>query len=257
MWHSSGELRVWRSGNFSATVDLSQPGLGLQAIQIGDDSVLMLRPLQLTVGRSDKGQSDRGGKPASERAMLREAYVRHNDLVAAFTESTAHQFAPQVYWRMMNSASGGRIASLEVMVSVQTTALETTTAMQVATDIGPGEIVRCEPDQDGRISNALVLDTSVPYESSTPAVVLFRPAGVGWSYAEMVYATDFRNFHLAPLDNEPDWNRVTWALFTEHLEKGVIRRGRMRAVWLPRENDQELLQAEYFDFINGPLPLTT
>jgi hypothetical protein len=45
-------------------------------------------------------------------------------------------------------------------------------------------------------------------------------------------------------------------LFPEHLEKGVIRRGRVCGWFMPAENDLETAVALARQFVAEPLPLT-
>jgi hypothetical protein len=79
-----------------------------------------------------------------------------------------------------------------------------------------------------------------PFDSTTLAglsrqpIVLYRPAGQRWSYAEMsrtddcvrVISTFGRSATIA-----------SFGLFGLDVEKGVILRGRVRGVFMPRAND--------------------
>jgi hypothetical protein len=41
-------------------------------------------------------------------------------------------------------------------------------------------------------------------------------------------------------------------MFPESLEKGVIRRGRVRGVFLPREQDEQLARAAWRALVDSP-----
>jgi hypothetical protein len=49
---------------------------------------------------------------------------------------------------------------------------------------------------------------------------------------------------------------VRWQLFPEHLEKGVIRRGRICGWFMSVENDLETAVQLAREFVNEPPPLT-
>ena len=48
-----------------------------------------------------------------------------------------------------------------------------------------------------------------------------------------------------------------WELFAEFLEKGVIRRARLQSLFVPRENDVQLVAECCQSIEKRPLPLTT
>jgi hypothetical protein len=75
------------------------------------------------------------------------------------------------------------------------------------------------------------------------------------SYAEIMLTNDFRevtHFHDAASGD----CRLKWTLFSEFMEKGVIRRARLVGAFLPRENDSELAANCCNAFERAPLPLT-
>ena len=45
---------------------------------------------------------------------------------------------------------------------------------------------------------------------------------------------------------------IRWQMFPESLEKGVIRRGRVRGVFLPREQDEQLARAAWRALVDSP-----
>lgn len=247
MWQSSGNHSVWSRGEFSAQVDLAEPFRGLRSLRVQGATAAALRPLQLNVRN----------EPSGEAGVLRDAYVRGKDLVGTYAESSALEFLPQIYWRMLEPAEGGRIAALDLILSVQTRLLDSTATVQSVTHVGPGEVLRWTIDAAGLLVREGSLERPETIEVTAPTIILFRPAESDWSYTEMVDPPDFRRWRWEPLSDEPGWNQWAWSLFAERLEKGVIRRGRLRAAWLPREGDTEQVRREFADFLNAPLPLTT
>jgi hypothetical protein len=86
-------------------------------------------------------------------------------------------------------------------------------------------------------------------------LLLFRPHGAAYSYAEMVQPSDFAGASLELRGEE--LLRYSHPLFAERLEKGVIRRVRLCGALLPRDGDLERALQVYQNFIAAPLPLTT
>ena len=84
--------------------------------------------------------------------------------------------------------------------------------------------------------------------------VLWRLPDVDESYIEIVDRADFCAANVEYHSN--DGVGVCWQLFSEFLEKGVIRRARVHAAILPRENDIELALECCAAIKESPLPLT-
>jgi hypothetical protein len=56
---------------------------------------------------------------------------------------------------------------------------------------------------------------------------------------------------------EPGWVTIGHPLFMRSLEKGVILRARVRAVFMPRAIDFSQAEHWYRDLLHSELPLTT
>jgi hypothetical protein len=84
---------------------------------------------------------------------------------------------------------------------------------------------------DGRCPPSDITSVAAPYRQP---IVLYRPARQRWSYVEMSRPDDCVRIvvHIVP-------HRVTvsFGLFGLDVEKGVILRGRVRGMFLPRAND--------------------
>jgi hypothetical protein len=287
MWQSADDRFVWQQPNFRAAVLVASPERGVVDIQIlnesADDS---LRPVQLSIYGD-------AGAPA---AALSERYVRDGDLIATYAESPAEVLRPQIYWRMANVGNSRLIADLEILISLQTSRLESELTARSVTDLGPGEVWLLQAGDARRAAAFSQWNRQDSHVVERPAITLLRPRGKAWSYAEMVLPNEVGCSHLGftpesttpgstnannpapgkpapndpapgkpaagnpapgkPAAGKPDWSRLETSLITEQLEKGVIRRGRMRAIWLPREDDQQLALDVYQQFLVSRLPLT-
>ena len=98
------------------------------------------------------------------------------------------------------------------------------------------------------------ISSAAPSDSVAPRAVLFRPQHLGASYLEMVHPTDFTGVQIATADELPT---VRWHVFPERLEKGVIRRARVRGLFLPRDNDLQHAREQIEAFVLSPLALST
>ncbi len=250
----SQDAGVWRlrrtfgdlqCGSFAARVDASQPLLGVHGLRIREQSIagglLKLMP------------SDVSAWPVA----VADAYVRGSDLVATYEPANDWPYAPTIYWRAeQTTAEHGALATLSLLVSIQTNLLDTHPRVRVETELPAEEVLRLSASAEGKL-NSLALDSkkcTIVSESATTGV-LWRLPGGQVSYVEIAEANDFRQLVIERGDRGVC--RADWELFAEFLEKGVIRRARLQAAFLPRENDVELAADLCRSLESRPLPLTT
>jgi hypothetical protein len=167
-----------------------------------------------------------------------EAYVRGEDLVAAYRRTEGLPFDPQIYWRADRAGlPPGVLGSLSLLVSVQTDSLDTHPRLYVSTQLAATELL------------------PVSAAPATAACLLWRLSDAEFSYAEAMPTTDFCDLTIA---GDKEGKLVACReLFGEFLEKGVIRRAQVLSVFLPRERDEELAAECCRALQRRPLPLTT
>jgi hypothetical protein len=188
--------------------------------------------------------------------VLTEAYVRGDDLVFQYEKLPPHNVAPLIYWRASCDESR-QAARIEMIVSVQTDLLHSVPQFPIASSVVDAELWHCAelaPDKFQRIEQRASIAPLTRDQSPTHLFV-FRSAKLGLTYAEMVHPSDF--VWAQPVVATGESISVTSSLFPEHLEKGVIRRGRICGWFLPCENDLAVAVELARLFINEPLPLTT
>lgn len=260
---SSGEAHLEERA-LRATIDPAQPQKGLVVPTIHS------RPMEgrlLAISRAEPNPST-GANTSKDSAAgdwpltLAETYVRGGDLVASYSASESWPYAPQIYWSAgaLND-SHGAAASIEILLSVQTHLLDTYPCIQIGTELPGAEISSLRSISEPQPEVVPILPGSNVAMSSgaEPSCVLWRPAGEAWSYAEVMHASDFRQMELqhAPAANSlVGKSSVRWHIFADFLEKGVIRRARLFAFFLPRENDSVLAAACCRSLDRLPLPLT-
>ncbi|QDV25008.1 hypothetical protein [Aureliella helgolandensis] len=173
-----------------------------------------------------------------------EVYVRGNDLIARYAESSGDQFAYGLYWQWLER-SAKVDWGLELWMSVQTGLLDASPVLAVSSkslSSGQWEVYQhrtlsgdCLPDAAPRGPAAMVCRSDV-----ATAVWLVEP-------------TDQVHVQLqSPLDA----NQQTLRVFGHFMEKGVIRRARMRVHFAARVMGQDEIAELYHQFANSPLPLT-
>jgi hypothetical protein len=175
-----------------------------------------------------------------------ECYQRGADLVATYAQTLERNVRPQVYWRAVESEGLPARGGLEVILSAQTSLLDSQPQTIVESTLPASEVV-CFGSR-----SQVVKATKDTWQTdgNAPRAVLFRLPGGQASYLEMVHPSDFAGVMVQK-------SLVRWHLFPEHLEKGVIRRARVRGMLLAREGDEvavpQLMQA----FAQSALALST
>lgn len=136
-----------------------------------------------------------------------DAYVRGEDLVVAYRESAERPFSVQVYWSA--AASMGHVI-LDATVSIQTRQWEAYPVVSVQSSIvGAAPVGECD------------------------GASILRPADADWSYAEAALPEDF----AACVSPGGPGSPIAWRFAEQFMERGVIRRLRVRGAFVPRVVD--------------------
>jgi hypothetical protein len=242
-------------GHLSGRIDTARPQLGIHDVRLrGSEQPELL----LGVYRGNELATAEGftsGAAATWPLPLQEAYVRGADLVASYRPVAEWPFSPQLYWQANALRSvEGAIASVSLLVSVQTDLLETCPRIGVTSRLSRGEswLLSAKSGQGPRA------DWIDGERRMTPAgeicCIISRFEVLPYTYVEIVLPGDF---HEMRLRSSVGGITTEWRLFAEFLEKGVIRRARVHAVLLPREDDLELAAACCEAAERLELPLTT
>ena len=264
-WQIVGRTATLRTECLTATVDPDDPAAGLRV-----DSLCG----QMVAGAALFGVQLAPSVPATAAPV--DCFARGNDFVATYAETADRPFRAQIYWRLIdNETDGGHraepIAALELIISVQTSRLDSDTSLAVCTTFAGVESWRMLDATDDRLTadndpspndvsrhNISDGDPVVPefHGSDSPGCCLLRPVGSGPSYLEMVHPADFRQTTFEWTTDSPPVVRLAHRLFAERLEKGVILRSRIRGLFVPRSHDTETARTEYRRFAASEPPLT-
>jgi hypothetical protein len=193
-----------------------------------------------------------GPKQRSEALSVAERFVRKTDLVECCDPVGPHRITRHIYWR---ASFDERLtaARIELILSAQTELLDSVPTWTVASCVLDAQRFYTNDLQQHRFEDLSNSAKSCNANDSSEHLFVFRLERLGLSYAQMVHPSDFVSAH-APFERNPDL--VVSTLFPEHLEKGVIRRGRICGWFMPAENDLETAVALARQFVDEPLPLT-
>ncbi|HTN76942.1 MAG TPA: hypothetical protein VL096_16905 [Pirellulaceae bacterium] len=172
---------------------------------------------------------------------LVEAYQRGVDLVATYAQLSERTIRPQVYWRYLESAE---MPGLELILSAQTSLLDSQPQTRVESTLPGGEVRLLS------VTGKWLSDSS----TDVPCGVLVRSPELSASYFEMVFPSDLS---VGSVERQPQRVTIRRELFPERLEKGVVRRGRVRGVFLAQEQDEALALQAFERFVESPLVLST
>lgn len=187
---------------------------------------------------------------------IEEHYVRGNDFVVDYEQVTGPNVQPQLYWRL-HAEPAHAAAGMEIIVSLRTSLLASRPESALRSAIGEeAELLICDANADAFHSLPSGLVGGKRFQPEVPiGGILVRPAARDFSYAEFSDPADCAELEFEPLALTQGW-RWEYTLFREHLEKGVIRRGRVQSWFLPRENDEALARQLRTAFLHSPPPLT-
>jgi hypothetical protein len=189
--------------------------------------------------------------PDEPRLVLADCYVRGNDLIAAYVEER-EKLRREIYWRVLH-APASHAYGIESIVSVQTSLLHSHPQLQMASRLSSGPVARGDRGDTFDFLAGATGDIPCTRDDGAGVFVL-RPADADCSYVEMVHPTDFQH---ATVTLAADQTSLVHSLFPESLEKGVIRRGRVRGWFVSREDDLRTAAELYAAWLAEPPPLTT
>lgn len=224
----------------SAGVDLLKPRAGLGEVVYNDDpiigNVLGVNP---------------GTSAALSERDLSDVFVRGSDLIVTYAETNERPFSLQIYWRATVSEQGAVL--LDAILSLQTDLLESFPGIAVETKL-PAAAILLLPDDAAAMVRVLADGEQHDLQAEGMDSLLLRPIHESWSYAEATHPEDRGESQIDR--SQDDMISIQRQLGGRFLEKGVIRRLRVRGVFLPRENDLELAAHYLASLTTEQPPLT-
>ncbi len=238
IWKIEQSQSEFRFQGWAGSFDLSQPEQGLHVTAPGGSKLENM--LGVTF-------------PNPRQPFLQDCYTRLGDLVVAYPQRDSRKFNVQLDYRLLDATPESLL--VELWVSVQTYLL----------DSHPSVSVRCALDAT-TVTNYLADEmdelTVEKTASDTTQPVAFRHRAVIGGH------TSDKSLYVAWFNHPRDQFDTTWSkqsdeqneeaqLFGHFMEKGVIRRGRMRCWIHQKPINMSSLKEQYRSFAGSPLPLTT
>jgi hypothetical protein len=165
-----------------------------------------------------------------------DCYVRANDLIVTYAESGVGKIRLQLYWRAIHFPDDSPQAfGVDVIVSAQTSKLYSDPTLLVGS--------RMSVMPESRAIN--------PSGDAGPVAIRLNPS---CSYSQSIHPSDF---NAVKIRVDGGIGEIEHQLFAPGLEKGVIRRARIRGLFVGGEQVSEVIAASDAQFISQELPLTT
>lgn len=250
-WYLKNGLGKLSLGSLQGCLEVAQLGNGLNQL------ILDNKPLTGSLWKIALGDEDE--KPIAGAGELRETFQRGQDLFVSCTGPGDKPYRTSIYWRAEVSSSKAAYAILSLIVSVETDTLGSQPQIEVRSNLAANEAIylktvgvispRAETLADGGLE---VVGNGEPCMLGG---ILYRLPGGQFSLLELTHPTDFHSLHVQR-ETRGTWS-TEWQLLGQFLEKGVIRRARMQAVILPRQNDINLAAECCSAFTTSDIPLST
>lgn len=265
MWKLDGTQAALDSAELIARLDLAQPhaGIKIALFDAGQESTSTRAARSNPLDRESlDGDFLCIHLPDSHsKEEIVDCWMRGDDAVAVYAATARRAVRPEIYWRRLATNSPSA-AGLELIVSVQTGLLDAPASVRVSTRLQSAELMWVQSVDDPANARRLAPGDQSPQMDrlNGSSVFVFRPAsrtgnGAEFSYVQMVFPSDFST---ASVQWTPSQETIlNCELFPESLEKGVIRRARIRGFFVPRANDLAIAADLYNEFSASPLPLTT
>lgn len=234
MWNATGTTWELVSPSLAGTVDVARPWNGFSPTELNADFPFLL------------GAWFGGELPSGELPPV-ETHARGTDLIACYAEDGTHRVRPEFIWQWIQHAPQAE-GGLELIASAQTSKLSSDPRLRVRSRLAASEVIHVGQRQEPRQIDLTALKASLRLRACEFLVI--RPLGAGLSYAEFVHPSDFVTSELRATE-EPGTMEIWHELFAPELEKGVIRRGRVRGVWLQPEQDVERARQQLEIFANS------
>ncbi len=194
--------------------------------------------------------------PKPSLPLHQDCYVRQSDLIVAYPPREMRKFHVQLDYRILDATSDTLL--LEIWISVQTYLLDNHPIVNVLTPIETNGLEIYHAVDAGILVmdevSALRTDQARA-EKAPPKIAVAAGFGSG------------HEFSMAMFNHPRDQFDTTWRqsdhrpcleakLFGHFMEKGVIRRARMRCLLCSQPISLKQLQGTYESFVTSPLPLT-
>jgi hypothetical protein len=157
----------------------------------------------------------------------------------------------------MKSQRSQIIADVELILSIQTSLLDSDPMSMVETELNAAQASRLVDPPSSRLEHLSSSVTPLVLDPTTGnGCFLFRLADAPLVYAEMIHPADFHRSTIKPGAGNESSLCLSHQLFPQRLEKGVILRSRIRSFFTLAETELTTIARAYQDFAASAPPLT-
>jgi hypothetical protein len=186
-----------------------------------------------------------------------DCFVRGGDLAITYSDRPQAAMRTQIYWRAAPGTQG-TIATIELLVSVQTSLLDSCPTMTTSSQIPADQSLVWDDQTSGTFRELSKCAPPAGPGNQQPHACgyLYRLRDCHFSYAEMAHPADTQGTCCELPDKSQRHDAsLCHTLFAERLEKGVILRARVLGVFLDRAGDEEAAAAHFAAFLAADPPL--
>ncbi len=233
-----GRTARLQTARLRGALDLCDPAAGLRIESVNGEPLAGVALFGVLI--------DRLAAPDDQASL--ECFVRGDDLVARYAETSDRPFRVEVYWRSIECRDGESpvpIGGIDLILSVQTSRLEIDAELAICGALAGASECVCSDEK-----------TFHRPPANGENYFLFRFGQSTTSYLEMAHPENSRPAEQLTERSMSSANELTHRLFVQRLEKGVILRSRIRGLFLPRDCELVHATAEYQRFVRSEPPLT-
>ncbi len=244
LWQLDGfQAHASLGGGIAGSIDLLEPASGL-SLRTAHGQCVTAFALELPAVTAERADS-----------ML-DAWARGADLVATYAERLPLHTRGQVYFRAHRCDSASASTPiLELIASAQTSLLDSEPGVIVRSRVPAREALLLSDLASGNVSRIDLPPSGEPVLQTTGiACFLFPLAQEDITYVEMIHPADFSGCSLRRLKTGEI--ELATPLFRGRLEKGVILRSRLRALFLNKAGDTAIASKCFSEFAASDPPLT-
>ncbi len=243
-WRLDGQHATLAWHGLQAQLDLTRPDLGLRCEKWNHAALGSLALLGIVFPE------------VAAASSACDAYTRGLDLIATFADTPERPFRVQAYWRCIAAPVEVDVpaVAIEMQLSVQTPLLDCTPVVHSRSMFnGVAALQRARLSSDVSQTARSVDDDAVTSGGEVfSAQVSSEPQPI--QYVEMVHASDLQSNRVQR--TAEGWT-LEHDLFEPGLEKGVIRRVRVRGLFYAGAADDQFVEHAFHAFHHTALPLTT
>jgi hypothetical protein len=246
MWELHDTGARLESAELSGSLDVAQISAGFSKVLFRQQNLAGLQILQVMLPEND------GVEPPG----LVDVYSRGTDLIATYRLPGSTASEVQIYWRFVREPDLG-LAGLELIVSVRTDVLYSDPRLQVGNQLPSDSAVRLADATQGRFDDLEIPEAAhgETRARDSAQAVLYALNDGRTGLLEIAHGADIAQTRIDRIDAHRF--RSSYDLFEDHIEKGVIRRARMRSMVLPHDNVRGAAVECFRRFADAAVPLAT